>query len=263
MQVAEHTFMVKRRRIIRKLGYISDQKGIIKRYLREANGWALHLQNSKEAILRTMDILKPKSMALLGSGWLLDVPVDEIINQGITLYCLDISHPEQIKHNYRNEESSKFIEVDLNGSLSEKIYHYYKIGKKQIVSSDLDPDCRLDLTGYEMVVSLNILNQLDILLLDFVKEHQLMNEEELKKLRMKIQEHHLKMLPCEKSCIIFDYCERIFSDEDEQEQVNSTVFVSLPHMKNVQEWQWQFDSLGYYYNGKRVVFDVKAGIITS
>ncbi|PLX06917.1 MAG: hypothetical protein C0594_06545 [Marinilabiliales bacterium] len=147
--------------------------------------------------------------------------------------------------------------------MSEKIYHYYKIGKKQIVSSDLDPDCRLDLTGYEMVVSLNILNQLDILLLDFVKEHQLMNEEELKKLRMKIQEHHLKMLPCEKSCIIFDYCERIFSDEDEQEQVNSTVFVSLPHMKNVQEWQWQFDSLGYYYNGKRVVFDVKAGIITS
>ncbi|PLX06918.1 MAG: hypothetical protein C0594_06550 [Marinilabiliales bacterium] len=96
--------MVKRRRIIRKLGYISDQKGIIKRYLREANGWALHLQNSKEAILRTMDILKPKSMALLGSGWLLDVPVDEIINQGITLYCLDISHPEQIKHKYRNEE---------------------------------------------------------------------------------------------------------------------------------------------------------------
>jgi hypothetical protein len=83
----------------RQLGLNSGQMGIYNRYLREHEGWEKHLKKSREAILAAIDAAKPKSICILGSGLLLDVPIDAILSKGINLTLVDVDHPKQIVKN--------------------------------------------------------------------------------------------------------------------------------------------------------------------
>ncbi len=54
--------------------YISDQKGILNRYLAEGNNWEAHLEKTRGFITGCLEKNKPETVAVLGSGWLLDIP---------------------------------------------------------------------------------------------------------------------------------------------------------------------------------------------
>ena len=75
------------------MGYLSDQKGIMNRYLNQQGGWDSHLDNSKRFIERSAFLKNKRSVAVLGSGWLLDVPIDYIAQEFGEVYLVDIAHP--------------------------------------------------------------------------------------------------------------------------------------------------------------------------
>ena len=64
--------------IYRKLGFYKDQQGILTRYLHEQSSWNEHLTNTKNFILEAVSSRHLESIAILGSGWLLDIPVMEL-----------------------------------------------------------------------------------------------------------------------------------------------------------------------------------------
>lgn len=77
---------------LHKMGFIQDQNGIIRRFKREKQNWDDHMTQSKSFILKSAknkenlpDNLSAKqadkagvTCAVLGSGWLLDLPLDEL-----------------------------------------------------------------------------------------------------------------------------------------------------------------------------------------
>lgn len=250
-----------KRKVLRQMGYISDQKGIMNRYLNQEGAWDTHLSNSKRFIERSA-ILKDKgSVAVLGSGWLLDVSIDFLIQEFEVVYLIDVVHPPQIVHKLRHFPNAHCIEMDLTGGGLQSTYNFLKNYKHfegileldklagTVVKWDINPD---------FFISINTLNQLDILLIDKIQEHKLLSKEEEKVLRRIIQENHLRSLPEGKSCIITDFEELVYGKNETLEEQRPLIFTELPSGRFSEQWQWNFDLTRSYYPGKKTLFNVIA-----
>src|SRR5664279_4559157 len=108
--------------ILHAIGYKADQEGIMNRCIREKNNWKEHLKNTSEYIIKFCDLLPAgSSIAILGSGWLLDVPIDYLLKKFSRIYLVDMCHPIQVKHKYKDNPNIIFVEKDLTGYASEVV----------------------------------------------------------------------------------------------------------------------------------------------
>jgi len=81
------------RRILHKMGYYNYQRGLIYHHLDEEGSWNDHLRKCRSFILEAVERYKPPVVTILGSGWLLDLPLSEITAMATTINLVDIVHP--------------------------------------------------------------------------------------------------------------------------------------------------------------------------
>ncbi|MBN2519461.1 MAG: hypothetical protein JXB17_03065 [Bacteroidales bacterium] len=241
----------------KKLNYTKDQAGIINRYIREKNNWDFHLFKTKEFILKCLENKIKEKVAILGSGWLLDIPIFELLKKFSQVFLFDIIHPGKIKNQLKDYKNVIFVETDLTDGFAEQVYFIIKNKIKKGIN-DFAPNNMLDFTEFDFVISSNILNQLDIILKDNLKRLNLYNDLELVQFSKKIQEHHLKLLPLKKTCLITDYEEMLFNKNNKFVKTNKLIFTDLPESKTNDEWEWIFDTKMTYYNEYITKFNVKA-----
>lgn len=241
--------------IKRKAGYVKDQKGIIRRYSREADNWLSHIENCKQFIVANLQKTGAKKVAILGSGYLLDVPIDELIENNFEVDFYDINHPLIIKRKYNSVKGFNFITKDLTHGLIEKavkcksyIEFVQLISEHKITSLN---------SNYDYVISLNLLNQLDILLCDYIIKKFRKSNEDLIEIRTQIQEQHLQLLQKYKSCLITDSVEQQLIDNKIQCSIN-LIFCSLKDLECQKEWEWIFDTNRSFNENYNTSFIVKA-----
>jgi len=243
------------------MGYISDQSGIYNRYAREMENWNAHLERTKQYISSYILKNQFQTATVLGSGWLLDLPL-EILSLSLkkTLLC-DVHHPPQIKQKLRKYDGFELITADITGGHIANAYeavHRYRKSKKKTGISDPEPKGFMPAEETDCYISLNVLNQLDILIIDYLKAQNIYSTDELNALRKSIQQNHLNMLPKNRSCLITDFEETVFRKEDVPEYSKSLLYTELPGGKNIQTWEWLFDTTGSYHKGCKTVFKVVA-----
>lgn len=245
-------------RILKKMNYVADQQGIIDRYLKESESWATHLENTKKAILQSAQNKEKGSCAILGSGWLLDIPIEELCKQFNKVYLFDVIHPTQIKNKMRKLNNVVMVEQDITGGAIKEFFdsvQLFKSIKKRKEPSEFTFNGFNYKQEFDFVVSVNILNQLDILLIDYITGYKLYTDEELSQFRKTIQQKHFDSLPQRKSCLITDYEEIILNGESQVEETKPLVHIQLPESNITTRWQWQFDHQDYI-PGKDVLFNV-------
>lgn len=246
--------------ILKKMRYVADQQGILDRYIKETNAWASHLEKTKETIINCASNKKRGSCAILGSGWLLDVPVEFLCQNFETVYLFDVIHPTQVKHKMHKHKNVVLVEQDITGGTINEFYESVQLNKS--LKKRKEPN-EFSFHGFEYnqafdyVVSVNILNQLDTLIIDYIEKYGLYNAAEILGFRKSIQQSHIDSLPKGKSCLITDYEELVLTPGGEIEAVNPLIYVNLPQQNTINKWQWQFDHLDYKA-GKDVVFNVVA-----
>ncbi len=257
-------FFSKREKVIRKFSFRKDQDGIINRYLRERSGWQSHLDNTRQFILESAATKEKKSVCVLGSGWLLDVPLEELSEMFDKVVLVDIIQPRQIKHKASKLGNVEVVETDITGGAATAVYELLKKKKKnaELQLADAEFDSKnfgldVDISQFSFVVSVNLLNQLDILIVDHLIEQELFDNEQSMLLKKRIQKQHLNSLPIGKSCLISDYKEQVYNGEA-FERSRDLVFVQLPKGNFHEKWVWKFDSSGRYYHKRKTYFDVKA-----
>ena len=249
-------FFNKEKRILKKMGFYSDQKGIINRYLRENGSWDSHLKNSKDYIINYINTLEnTNSVAILGSGWLLDVPIKELTNKFKKVYLFDIVHPKEIIQKMKRYANVELVLFDISGGCVNSIYNLLE-SKRAFNINDIVVNGFNYKQDFDLTVSLNILNQLDILISDFVKSKKLFSESEILKLKKKIQVAHLDSLKERTSLLITDF-EEITKIEGKK-KVKSLLFSQLPKGGNIQKWKWKFDLTKNYNPESETVFNVIA-----
>jgi len=248
------------RKILRKFGFKKDQQGIISRYIRESGGWENHIKNTKEYILKSAVKKEQKTCVILGSGWLLDVPIDELSQLFDKVKLIDIVHPTQITHKVKKFENVEVIETDITGFI-ETVYQFMKKSKKtklglNKIEAVYTDSWFNDMKNTDFVVSVNILNQLDILICDFINTFDIYKEQEILEFRKIIQQNHLNALPKGKSCLITDYKELRLDDNDIEIESKALVHIDLPKTSSLKKWQWAFDMSKTYHKDFKTVFKV-------
>jgi hypothetical protein len=250
-----------RYRILRRMKYISDQEGIFERYLEEHEGWKNHIDSSRSFILECVKKYSPHSVVIMGSGWLLDVPLKELVSECGQLYLADIWHPRQVRAMVQDYPNCNLIYTDLTGGAVTQIYSlvksFRKSGEKQSLKSISFRKPELP-DGDIYLVSLNILNQLDIILMNWLKKFIKYPDDEVSYFRKKIQENHLQLLKPGHSCLICDQEEIVLDQKNQIVSTRKPIYTELPKARRKMEWKWNFDKGGAFNQSYKTEFNIIA-----
>jgi hypothetical protein len=244
--------------LLHKIGLLSDQRGIYRRYCREARNWESHLENSRKQIVEFCNSKNNKSVAILGSGWLLDVPLEYLASRFADVYLFDIWHPRKVRREVKNFTNVHLVERDLTGGVIAKI-STLKANNLVAEITHCQMNGLPEAESFDVVVSLNLLSQIDSLLIDYLSEKTSLTDEDLLEIRQVIQQQHVNSLPVGKSLLISDYLEMyesLYSDEKKQKKL---IHIFLPQTRS--EWLWNFDTKGLYSDGYNVKMKVGAWLL--
>ncbi len=251
------------RRILHKMGYYDYQHGLINRHLNQKGGWDNHLEHCKKVVSKAIDLYNPEKITVLGSGWLLELPLTEMIEKAKVIVLIDIVHPPEVISQTADYKSVKLIEEDISGGLIKEVWE--KAGKR-IFFNRLSSLSTIIIPQYQltadpgMLISLNILTQLESLPLRLLRKKSRVNDEEFLKFRKEIQKNHILLLEKHKSVLISDVRE-VFTKRSGDSYQEDTAVVELPKGRVTEEWTWNFDLTGTDYNQKRSVLNVTAKIL--
>ncbi len=248
-------------RILREMKIISDQKGIMERYLSEAEGWKEHLTRSRNYILESVGRIKPGSVLVCGSGWLLDLPLEELSAACREVYLADIHHPVQIRRKTEQLPNCRLLKIDLTGGAIQGTYHYVKHYRKTGTRQPLtDIPVQVPVLPFdpELIISLNLLNQMDILLVDYIQGYITLEEKECADFRIRIQRSHLDFLKATRACLISDTEERIINRQDQETERKKLIYAGFPEGRRQESWIWRFDESGNYKRGMKTQMLVRA-----
>jgi len=244
------------------MGYYTYQNGLIYRHLNQEGGWDNHLELCRGFIIKALDFYKPEKVTVLGSGWLLELPLAEMIERKHRVCLVDIVHPPEVINQVGSFKNVELLEQDVTGGLIEEVWQktgkYSFFNKLQSLDNIIIPEYKPDFDP-GMIISLNILTQLESLLIDFLRKRSKIKEEEFFSFRTEIQKKHIDFLKNHKSVLITDITE-IFTDSSGNVTDKPTLFADLPEGKNKEEWDWHFDLVRSDYFRKRSVLKV-VGIV--
>lgn len=234
------------RRMLIKMGYYNYHNALINRHLNQDGGWDSHLVRSREFIMKALDLYKPERVTVLGSGWLLELPIAEMIEKDIKVRLVDIVHPPNVVSQAAGLKNVELIEADITGGLIEIVWRevakqpFFKKLKslEKIIVPEYQP-------GYDpgLVLSLNILTQLEYLLVLFLRKQALIREEELSLFKSEIQKKHMDFLKKHHSVLISDISETI-TKKSGQTDIFPTLVTKLPPSDFIEKWTWSFDKAG-------------------
>lgn len=234
------------RRILTRLGYYNYQNGLIYRHLNQEGRWENHLEHCRRFILKALEEYKPDKVTVIGSGWLLDLPFAELVERAGRIDMIDIVHPPDVISQVKCFPGVKLIEADATGGLIEEVWlkrgKYKLIQRRNSLSDIIIPEFKPD-DDPGMVISLNILTQLESLPITFLKKRSRISDEEVDLFRTRVQKKHVDFLMKHRYVLITDYAELITSRTGDSKTV-PTLFTDLPVSAYREEWTWNFDQKG-------------------
>lgn len=249
------------KKMVRKMKFISDQAGIINRYLREQENWEPHLNNTRDFVLQSFNNKDIKNLAVLGSGWLLDLPLRELSKKFKKILLVDVFHPPQVVKKAEKYPNVLLYETDLTGGGIKFCWNLRKSQEAYREKYILDsfspsvPDLPLKPDAF---VSLNLLNQLDILLVEFLERKKVpVVDAEIRRFRKTIQQFHLNWITSKPGCLITDTME-VNNGPGNKTEEQPLVHVDLPEGGRREEWIWDFDLSGNYHPGSETRMKVMA-----
>jgi hypothetical protein len=244
------------RRILNKLGYYNYHNAFINRHINQKGGWDSHLLQCRNYIIKALKNYNPDKVTVLGSGWLLELPLAEMIENNRKVTLIDIIHPPEVIRQAGNLSSVSLSEDDITGGLIEEVW--YKSGKYPF-SKKLESLESINIPEYKptndpgLVISLNVLTQLEVRLVAHLKSRSKADNEELNIFRSEVQKKHIDFLKNHNSILISDVSE-VFTGKTGNITEVPTLMTSLPEGNYKEEWTWNFEQTGAYrYNSRSVM----------
>jgi hypothetical protein len=246
------------RRMLSRMGYYNYQNGLIYHHVNQEGGWESHQKRCRSFIIIALELYKPEKVTVLGSAWLLELPLAEMIEQTGRVCLIDIIHPPDVISQVAGYKNVELIEQDITGGLIadvwQKVGEYPVFKKLKSLENIIIPEFKPD-GDPGMVISLNILTQLESLLIDFLKKRSKIKEEEFDLFRTEIQRKHIDFLKKHRSVLITDYAEDISKRSGSVKSI-PTLLTDLPPCKIKEEWTWNFDQTGADLYNSRSQFKI-------
>jgi hypothetical protein len=242
------------------MGYYNYQNGLIYHHINQQGGWENHQEHCRSFIIKALDLYHPETVTVLGSAWLLELPFTELVERTRRLCLVDIIHPPDVISQVKRYKNVELIEQDITGGLISEVWDKsWKstiLKKMKSLSHITIPEYIPD-TDPGLVISLNILTQLESLPIDFIRKRSKISEEEFNNFRAGIQKKHVDFLCKHISLLITDYAE-VINNRSGRVKTIPTLLTELPPAKIREEWVWNFDLTGADFYNSRSQFNIVA-----
>ncbi|MDA7915859.1 hypothetical protein N9B94_01340 [Verrucomicrobia bacterium] len=228
-------------KVARKLGYLHEAIAIGERHSRQQRSWQPHLDQSKKFIMDVaVQCSGKETVVILGSGPLLDVPLEQLATTFEQVYLVDIIHLPEVRKHVRNYSNIQLIESDLS-CLGELILN------KKINSLPSFPKApELPIEGkVDLVVSLNLISQLPLNPVYALQDIFNLSEEDTEEWKRRIQQTHWDWLIefAEQACVITDTEHQSYYASGDK-----MYFTQLLHIEDLpnpnETWSWHLVPAG-------------------
>lgn len=135
----------------KQFGHVKESIAILARYKRCHFTWKSHLENCHREIENfSQKISQKKTLLILGSGPLHEIPIEKLLQNFETIYLVDAIHPKEVLKKYKDHPKIKFFYHDISEREAE-----IKLGNlnQKIPSKFLDEKI-------DAVISANLLSQI-------------------------------------------------------------------------------------------------------
>ncbi len=225
----------------RAFGHLYESIALVHREKRCSKYWLPHRTMCKEFIIsEAIKIPVKKSVLVLGSGPLHEIPLEFLATHFDSVDLVDVVHLKEISKQWQHKKNVRFIEKDIT-ALEKEIYHQKKPLEKM-------PNAFLD-ADYSLIISANLLSQLAFHLRSFLvkKARPALSEEDLDRFAYKVTENHflyLKKFTC--PVILITDVETNLLDKNEKLIQAESSYIDFPFPAPRAEWIWNVAPIPEY-----------------
>ncbi|MFO0878509.1 MAG: hypothetical protein U0840_14310 [Gemmataceae bacterium] len=146
---------------LRELGCLREMLGIRRRWRLHRTAWSAHCEATRRFLLHTLDRCPSKrKVVVLGSGWLHDVPLDELAQRFQQVILVDVFHPWAVRWQARRHGHVTLVAGDVTGVLDQ----VWQAGYETLASLPTPrPQVFTSTDDLDLTVSLNLLSQLPVM----------------------------------------------------------------------------------------------------
>ena len=142
------------------MGYVRELAGIGVRNHQSEKAWRGHLAATCGAILEAADRCPRTEKALvMGSGLLLDIPLEELSHRFRQVVLADIVHFRRVRRAARRYPNVTLVQIDVTG-IAKAVFDLARRGRP-VPLPERSVDLFLD-DGFDLVASVNLLSQLPV-----------------------------------------------------------------------------------------------------
>lgn len=223
------------------LGQLQEIIAMEARYKRSKKQWEPHLKNSRAIIQAAASKIDQNSeIVILGSGLLLDVPIDYLSKQCSKLYLVDVVHLKKVKRLIRKYDNIILVEHDVTGLADEMLNSTVD---NPLLKPKPSLPCLTENT--RLVVSANMLSQIHLAPIYYADKKFNWSEKKLETLAREIMLSHvnfLENLPCQ-TCLIADN-KRLYKNQHQVIISAENILFDIELPKPDKTWYWEIAPQG-------------------
>lgn len=228
-------------KMVRTIGFVNSSIALEARAKRCAKAWKPHLDHCHRVILKYLP-QDAKRILIIGSGPLLEIPIQELLKRDLKIALMDVVHPLKTrKLAAKHPDKIELIENDATG-----IVEVIKAKDYDTVRDLKFRPHKLDLGKFDYVVSANLISQLPLDPYDAVKRFKWADDAFFSRMAHEMGERHIEWIQAfgaPKTLVIADVG-RTYYDKAGQEIDKSVSAYRLNQGKLVEEWDWEISPLG-------------------
>lgn len=226
----------------RRFGFVYELVAIAARARRCRHAWAAHLANSRAAMLAAADACSQhRSVAVLGAGALLDVPLAELAARFRQVVLIDLAHLASTRIAAWRLGNVTLLQRDLSGTLA-------SLADPAATSPAVQAwDWAAGIADLDLTISANLISQLPLLPVAAATQRWKLAPKAQERLGQRIVERHLAQLRALPGtvCLIGDV-DRVKTEGAVSEQLDPLFGALVPPGE---EWDWELAPPGELARG--------------
>lgn len=231
-------FRTKGTKTAKDWGYIYQNVSLRFRARRCAKAWQNHVDESHRFIRDHFEKVNPKSVMIIGSGILMEIPIEAILARAEKVYLVDLVHSSSVRKLARKNPKVELIEQDISGLLGILKKGTGPFQLKNIPWKQLPA---WGLPKVDWVISANLLSQIPLM----ISEALPMTSETYEKFARSVRDQHLeRLLELAPKVLLFADFETRYIDRANQRIKTENYEVNLRGLKFEREWQWEIAPYG-------------------
>jgi len=220
---------------LKRMGYLKELISIDARHKRCLDAWAPHLEHCKNVILEAAKNIPHRRATVLGSGLLLDIPLQSLAELFDDVELVDIVHLPATQSHVSDLPNVRLITADLSGAADTTWDHVRERRTGPLPAPNTETElCR----DSDLVVSANLLTQLPLAPMGWLQDGGGYPEDDIRAFARAIIDHHLDFLQSLRGrvCLLSETERQIMDGEEMLRDIDPLFGAALP--ESGLKWIW-------------------------